>query len=57
MTIAEFREHVQTERKAAEAAIPERGDFAEGQAAALLSLDQWLGYQEKQVEVAWPERP
>lgn len=43
--LAKVRAHVAVERRAALAAIPERGAFAEGQAAALLSLDQWLGAQ------------
>lgn len=46
-TLVDVRNHVAVERRAAQAAIPERGAFAEGQAAAMLSLDQWLAYQER----------
>jgi spore coat polysaccharide biosynthesis protein SpsF len=42
----EIREHIAVERRAALAAIPEQGGFAEGRAAALLSVEQWLRYRE-----------
>lgn len=38
-----LRANLAVERRAALAAVPEQGDFAQGRAAALLSIDQTLG--------------
>ena len=40
--VSKVRRHIATERLAAKASIAERGDFAQGQDMALLSVDQWL---------------
>jgi spore coat polysaccharide biosynthesis protein SpsF (cytidylyltransferase family) len=41
--IEKIRDNLAIERRAALAAVPEQGDFAQGRAAALLSIDQTLG--------------